>query len=382
MSDLDLDLLREWEPASPPSDEVRADALARLEAQFAPVTPRRSRTARRFGRRFAIAAVAATVLVAIAIFAIQRAVDERVERVKTVGVPKDALGGGEVGKDPVNILVIGSDARDGTNPEAFGTPAETGPPKSDTMFVLRVDGDTVRALWIPRDLLMSTNELFNSAFNTGPQAAIDAVERELGVTIDHYVELDFRSFVKVVDEVGGVAIYAPGPLRDSYSGLNLTGPGCRTLDGPMALAWVRSRHLEQLVGTEWTDASPRADLDRQQRQQEFLRAFGARVRAQTAGDPIKAVRIVDRLAQALIIDSKFEKAEIFGLVRALLDVEPGSLDLATIPVQASADGAHVVLAEPAASDALAVFRGQPAPATPAPSPLVPSPPLPSCQPEG
>ena len=380
MSDLDLDLLREWQPAAPPSDDVRADALAQLEAQYVSAAP--TRTRRGFGRRFVIVAVAATVLVAVAVFAIQRVVDDRVDNIKTVGVPKDALGGAEVGKDPVNILVLGSDSREHLGTDAFGTPAETGPPKSDTMFVLRIDGDSVRALWIPRDLVMSTNALFNSAFTVGPQAAIEAVRRELGVTIDHFVELDFRSFVKVVDEVGGVTIYAPGQMRDSYSGLALTGPGCRTLDGPTALAWVRSRHLERLVGTQWTDASPRADLDRQQRQQEFLRAFGSRVKARAGSDPIEAVRIVDRLAQSLVVDSQFGKGEILALVRALFDVEPGSLDLATIPVEASSDGAHVVLAQPAASDALAVFQGRPVPASPAPSPVVPSPPPLSCGQEG
>jgi LCP family protein required for cell wall assembly len=380
MSDLDLELLREWSPATPPSDEVRADARARLVAQYDAVEPVRTRGG--FGRRFLIAAVAATVLVAIAVFAIQRAVDDRVDQVKTVGVPKDVLGGGEIGKDPVNILVIGSDARDGSNPEAFGTPAETGPPKSDTMFVLRIDGDSVRALWIPRDLVMSTNALFNSAFNAGPKAAIEAVRRELGVTVDHYVELDFRSFVKVVDEVGGVTISSPGEVRDPYSGLRLTGPGCRTLDGPTSLAWVRSRHLEILDGTEWTDASPRADLDREQRQQEFLRAFAAQVKASAGDDPVEGVRIVDRLAQALVIDSQFGKGEVLRLARSLFDVAPDGLDLATIPVQASSDGAHLELAQPAASDALAVFQGRPVPASPAPTPLVPNRRPPSCAQKG
>jgi LCP family protein required for cell wall assembly len=362
--DLDLDLLREWEPAAAPSDEVRADALARLEASYVPTV--RPGVGRGFGRRLVIAAVAATVLVALAVFAIQRAVDDRVDRVKTIAVPKDVLGGGEVGKEPVNILVVGSDARDGANPEAFGTPAETARPRSDTMFVLRIDGPSVQALWIPRDLMMSTGAQFNSAFNAGPEASIEAVHRELGVTIDHYVELDFRSFVKVVDEIGGVRIYSPGQLRDSYSGLSLTGPGCRRLDGATALAWVRSRHLELFNGSQWTDASPRADLDREWRQQEFLRAFGARVKQRADGDPIAAVRIVDRLAQALVVDSHFSEGEIIGLTRAVFDLDPNALQAATIPVKGAGDGAHLELAEPDATYALAPFLGREAPAHPLP----------------
>ncbi len=355
MSDLDLDLLREWSPASPPSDEVRADALAQLQAQLSAVEPVRTRSG--FGRRFVIAAVAATVLVAVAVFGIQRAVDDRVDQVKTVGVPKDVLGGGGIGKDPVNILVIGSDARDGSNPEAFGTPAETGPPRSDTMFVLRIDGSWVQALWFPRDLIVGPppGRLINSTFNDGPQGVIDAVRTEFGITIDHYVEIDFRGFVKAVDALGGVTISSPGRARDMYSGLDLAGPGCVKLDGTRALQWVRSRHLEVFDGTTWRDASPHADLDRIQRQQEFLRSFALRAKAKIGDDPVAAVDVVDAIIPALTVDRGLGKAELLGLVRTVFEMDPNALQAATIPVEASSDGAHVVLDQPAAGQALQSF---------------------------
>jgi LCP family protein required for cell wall assembly len=357
MSDLDLDLelLRDWEPASPPSAEVRAHARSRLEQQYVPST--RPRTARGFGRRFAIAAVVATVLVALAIFGIQRAVDDRVAQVKTVAVPKDVLGGGEIGKEPVNILVVGSDARDGSNPQAFGTPAETGPPRSDTMFVLRIDGSSVQALWIPRDLVVGPppGQQINSTFNHGPQGLIDAVRTQLGITVDHFVEIDFRGFVKAVDALGGVTVYAPGQVRDAYSGLSLIGPGCRTLDGKAALAWVRSRHLEVLEGSEWKDANPHGDLDRIEREQEFFRSFGLRAKAKIGDDPTAAVDLVDSIVPALTVDSRLGKAEILGLVRIVFDMDPNALQSATIPVTPSADGAHLELDQPAAAQAVDAF---------------------------
>jgi LCP family protein required for cell wall assembly len=387
MSDLDLDLLREWSPASSPSDGVRAEALAQLRASYTAVPG--TRRGRGFGRRVAIAAVAATVLLAIAVFAIQRAVDERVDRVKTVAVPNGVLGGGEIGKDPVNILVVGSDARDGSNPEAFGTPAETGRPKSDTMFVLRIDGPSVRALWIPRDLVVGTpGRLINSTFNDGPKGLIDAVRAELGITVDHYVEVDFRGFVKAVDALGGVTISSPGRARDGYSGLVLDGPGCARLDGTRALQWVRSRHLEVLRGSEWTDASPHADLDRIQRQQEFFRSFGVRAKAKIGDDPAAAVDVVDSIIPALTVDSRLSKAEILGLVRTVFEMDPNALQAMTIPVTPTADGAHLVLDQPAAAKAVAAFlvvapprhadvTGPPSTTRPAPpTPTVAPPPCP------
>jgi LCP family protein required for cell wall assembly len=385
MSDLDLELLREWDVPPSPSPEVRADALARLESQYAPINPRPVRTGRGFGRRLVIAAVAATVLEAIAVFAVQRAVDARVDRVKTVGVPKDVLGGGEIGKDPVNILVVGSDARDGSNPEAFGTPAETGPPKSDTMFVLRIDGSWVQAMWFPRDLIVGPppGRLINKTFNHGPQGLIDAVRTEFGLTIDHYVEIDFRGFVKAVDALGGVTISSPGRARDVYSGLDLSGPGCVRLDGTRALQWVRSRHLEVYDGTQRTDASPHADLDRIQRQQEFLRSFALRAKTKIGDDPTAAVDLVDAIIPALTVDSRLSKAEILRLVRTVFDMDPNALQAMTIPVKASADGAHVVLDQPAAAQALQSFVDgrQPSPGNGTdPTTTLPPPPTPTLPP--
>jgi LCP family protein required for cell wall assembly len=384
MTDLDLEVLAAWTPEPvEASAEVREHALARLEAAYDGLpTTRRAPSRNRFVKQLAVAMVAVTVLVVGATVWVQREADDRFSKLETVGLPKNALGGGEVGRGPVNILVVGSDQRDGGNPEAFGTPAETGPARSDTMFVLRIDGTDVRGLWLPRDLITSTGVQLNSTFNRGPQALVDTITTDLGITLDHYIEVDFRSFPKIVDEVGGVRIYSPGRMRDAYTGLNLTGPGCRTLDGTTALQWVRSRHLETFDGTEWIDASPRADLDRQARQQEFIRALARRAKVDTAGDPAAAVRLADAVIPALLIDSEFTRAEIVALVRALADVDPASLQLATVPIKVSPDNeGQVVLAQPDADQALAPFRAQ-TPSTPAPSSgqsvVPPAAPTPEC----
>ena len=371
----DLDLLQEWMPAVEASDEVRAHARAVLEARAAsgPGSPSPHRRApRRLGGRVLVACAVATALVAGAIVWSQREVDQRVSKVKTVAVPKDALGGGELGSGPVNILVVGSDSRALlNNAAAFGSAKDVPGARSDTMIIVHVDGDSARALWIPRDLTATAGSTdtstINASFSAGPAGLIAALDARLGISIDHYVEINFASFEKVVDILGGVGIVTEGPVRDRFTGLDLPGPGCQSLDGTKALQWVRSRHLEQLVNGVWTDASPRADLDRAARQQLFMRAIERAARARVGHDPQAALALADAVFPELKVDSQFSRSEILGLVRVLLGMNAGGLTTATLPVVAA--GAAVDLQLPEADAALAPFRGQaPAPtATPTPS---------------
>jgi LCP family protein required for cell wall assembly len=362
MSDLDLDLLREWSPAPPPSAEVRADALEHLRQQI--VAGVRAKPASQFGRRLVIAALAVSVLVAGAIIWAQRAVDDRIDRVKTVTVPDWALGDGTIGKEPVTILVVGTDPR-----RYEGDQSE----RTDTIVLVRLAGDGVTALWLPRDLQVDTGKLVDASAR-GPAFLVDTIRLELGAVVDHYVEVDFNAFERIVDEVGGVSLFFPGPVRDVFSGFAADGPACQTLDGQDALAWVRSRHVELFEGGEWTDAlSTRADLDRQRHQQEFVRALSQRVRERIGDDPAAAVRLADVLVPALVVDAGFENDEIRRLVGALVQQEPTNLRLSTLPWKVV--GTELQIAQPAADDALAPFRGdRPAPAataTPTPPATTP-----------
>ncbi|CAM5453912.1 LCP family protein OS=Streptomyces tendae OX=1932 GN=GUR47_28220 PE=3 SV=1 [Streptomyces tendae] len=62
----------------------------------------------------------------------------------------------------------------------------------------------------------------------GPQLTIRTVEAMTRVKIDHYLEVDFTSFMKTVDVLGGVKICTVQPLKDSYTGLDLPA-GTHTL---------------------------------------------------------------------------------------------------------------------------------------------------------
>src|SRR4029077_11443630 len=129
----------------------------------------------------------------------------------------------------------------------------------------------------PRDLWVSiagtgSNERINTAYsvNDGPQRLIDTLRQDFGITINHYVELDFKSFKGIVDAVGGVPMSFQTPMRDRNSGLYVDTAGCTTLDGDQALAFARSRHLEYMDSKLKWVSDPSADLGRINRQQVFL----------------------------------------------------------------------------------------------------------------
>ncbi|GAA3948304.1 LCP family protein [Gordonia caeni] len=121
---------------------------------------------------------------------------------------------------------------------------------------------------VPRDLYVPIpgmgNHKINAAFNEGgPQLLVQTVEGLSGLRIDHYAEIGFGGFDRLVDSVGGVEMCLDQPLRDPMAGLRLNA-GCQKLDGAQALGLVRTR------------AFPNADLERVVNQRKFLTALMSR----------------------------------------------------------------------------------------------------------
>ncbi|MFI1503872.1 LCP family protein [Streptomyces sp. NPDC020597] len=178
-----------------------------------------------------------------------------------------------------NILVLGSDSRSGAN-KKLGGGADDGSARSDTAMVVHVYEGHKRAsvVSIPRDTLIdrpactdaegvthdaASDVMFNSAYSTGGAAcAVKTVEAISGIRMDHYLEVDFAGFEKLVDELGGVEVTTTEAIDDPESHLKL-GAGTHTLTGGQALGLVRTRHG---VG----DGS---DLGRIQLQQAFVKAL-------------------------------------------------------------------------------------------------------------
>ena len=236
------------------------------------------------------------------------------------------------GTGATNYLVVGTDSREGLDGDVenagviFGSEGE----RTDTIAVLRIDGDDVRLLAIPRDLWVpvdGTERRINAAFALGgPELLIRTVQDQLGIGIDHYLEVDFAGFLSLVDVLGTVSIDVPHPAFDPKSGLSLPTAGVNELDSTQALAYVRSRAYTEIVdGAELQD--PRADLGRVERQQKFLSAvFGE------LGDtrnPFTLLDALDGVAANVRVDDDLGIRSVMSLGLTIRGAEPVTATLPT-----------------------------------------------------
>ena len=277
------------------------------------------------------------------------------------------------GDGPTLVLVVGSDSRAAvTNePDAFGTPQMVTGQRSDTIMVVRIDPDEDRAavLSVPRDLWVpiasgGVNRI-NTAFEKGPDNLVRTVSGALGLPIHHYVEIDFAGFRDIVGAVGGVAVYFPTPVRDLVTGLQVDRAGCVELNGKSALSYVRSRNLESMVGGRWQGGGA-GDLDRINRQQDFIRRVLGRVRS--VRNPLTLHRLVTTGTENLRFDDRLSAGELEELALRFRSLDPADLEMQTVPAVFD----HVVinrrrasilrLQQPQATAAIAQFLAGPPPA--------------------
>ena len=323
-----------------------------------------ARVARDLPRRVALALAWVLGIVVVGFLAANVALELKLASAHRVGL---TLADGPAGGG-ANYLLIGSDSRafvaDATDAQAFGEAGAAGGQRSDTIMVLHTDPDSARALLMsfPRDTWVDIPgrgaAKINAAFNDGPQAVIDTLAANFDVPIHHYVEVDFDAFRDLVDAVGTVPVYFPVPARDELSGLGVGFPGCVQLDGPGALAFVRSRHLELLDpgSGRWVAADPIPDLGRVARQQALLRALGSRAMDEALANPIQGNRIVDEALSGLTLDDDFGRTDVFRLIQALApeegDGDATGPDSQTLPTQPATRGGQSVLVASSDADSL------------------------------
>ncbi|MHA3702384.1 LCP family protein [Jatrophihabitans sp. YIM 134969] len=161
------------------------------------------------------------------------------------------------GGDGATWLLVGSDARSdapaGAGP--FGTTADAPGDHADAVVAVHVAHGRTTAISVPRDLLLSAGDGSISRLAlllARPQDLVDGLCRTLHLPVDHLVVIGMDAFAGAVDDVGGVTVEIPSPVRDRGSGLDLPHAGRLRLDGAQALALVRSRHPETLVDGRWT----------------------------------------------------------------------------------------------------------------------------------
>ncbi|MFI5532223.1 LCP family protein [Kitasatospora sp. NPDC051853] len=241
------------------------------------------------------------------------------------------------------FLVAGTDDREGIPASTLKGLLHAGGESchcTDTLMVVQLaeHGGRASVVSIPRDSyvvipahrdLATGREVpeghgkVNAAYGMGgPALTVRTVERNTGLRIDHYLQVDFLSFVSTVDALGGVEVCTAKPLKDQYSGLDLPA-GTTRLDGAGALKYVRARHV---------DGS--SDLGRMQRQQKFL----AQLLRQATGsgtllNPVKLTRVTETVLRSVKADQDLSSADLVALATQLKDLSPATADFATVPLK-------------------------------------------------
>ncbi|MEV7972675.1 LCP family protein [Cellulomonas sp. NPDC089187] len=249
---------------------------------------------------------------------------------------------------PVNILLLGSDERDGEN-EALG--GYVGGMRSDTSIVAHISADRTRVelVSIPRDSLVDIpsctmsdgsttapqrNTMFNSAFSIGADNGGDVasaaactwntVQTNTGVPINHFVVVDFAGFVNMIDALDGVEMCIPNDMSAPKAGLYLNA-GNQRLNGTQALAFARAR-----TGVGVGDGS---DTNRLGRQQELLAGVMRELLTKNMlTDVQQLIRFLDQATASLSVDSGFGSiTDMAALGYSLRGISSDNISFMTIP---------------------------------------------------
>jgi len=239
-----------------------------------------------------------------------------------------------------NWLIAGSDSRGGlTRAEeaqlALGHDISGG--RSDTIMLLHMPSNGTRPtlVSIPRDSYVPIQghgyNKINAAYSLGgPKLLIQTVQNRTGLHIDHYMGIGFGGLVDVVNDVGGVTVCLPGPMKDPKAGLNLKA-GCQVLNGDQALGFVRTRAFAE------------GDLQREQDQRILLKGILSKMTsAGTLANPFAVIPAANGAASAITVDQGTGLSSLVSVAFALRDPVTTAVPLAPDPFASTGVGSVVV----------------------------------------
>jgi len=268
----------------------------------------------------------------------------------------------------VNILVMGTDSREGANAGVSGDDA--GGPRSDTTFIAHVSADRTRVdvVSIPRDVYITIpqctdengkvipeagwmNMGFNAAFAygyesggsiaTGAACTIRAVEEMSNVFIDAYVVVDFMGFVDVVNAVGGLDVTLLCPIYSKNAGGLDLPAGEVHIDGIEAVNLARARTGQGLGGG--------SDLERINRQHRLFDALLDKVyQMNYVTNFPQLYSLVGAVIGSLTTNLGTNLADIAGFAFSLKNFNTNNITFITIPVSDAENHSNVVLRKSAA----------------------------------
>ncbi|MHA4819522.1 LCP family protein [Streptomyces aculeolatus] len=259
------------------------------------------------------------------------------------------------GQTPLDILLLGSDSRNSDeNVRLGGARADRGrKPLADVQMLLHVSADrsNMSVVSVPRDTRVTipectdpddgtvypetTSATINTSLqNGGPGCTVAAWEAMTGVSIDHFMMIDFAGVVSMADAVGGVPVCVRDNVYDEDSGLRLE-EGETTIKGEQALQWLRTRH-----GFE--DGS---DIGRTHAQHQYMNSMARELKeGAKLSDPGKLRRLAEAATNALTVDEGLgDLKKLYDLGNDIKRVPAERITMTTMPwVPDPQNNAHVV----------------------------------------
>ncbi|MFP5313435.1 MAG: LCP family protein, partial [Actinomycetes bacterium] len=316
------------------------------------------------------------------------------------GESTEAAGNDATGR--LQILILGSDTRDGKNSEYGTSDDSTGYGKSDVMMLMDISEDNkrVNVISFPRDLLVDipdckdkktgtdyparTGVMINEAMSeAGIGCAVDTINKLTGMQVDHFMMADFNAVKELSNAVGGVEVCISDAVYDPDSRLRLPA-GTSSVQGEMALAYLRTRHA-------FADGG---DLGRIKAQQGFLSSLTRKIKDDgTLSDPARMLKIADVVTRNLTVDDGLASIPtLLTIGNRLKDIDISKVAFVAAPTTpAPLDPNRLVIAEPAGAQLFSALRRNvdltdptapttPSPgdtATPSPAPSETVPPVPA-----
>ena len=239
---------------------------------------------------------------------------------------------------PLDILVVGSDTRDGQGAEFGDVDSEL----ADVIMLLHISKDRKDAVVVsfPRDLLVSIPECpnpeggtfsamdrqqINSSIGYGGVACTHlTVEEFTGLEIPFVAMIDFKGVIEMSNAVGGVEVVIDKPISDAYSNFYIDS-GTHTLQGAQALGFLRTRHG---VG----DGS---DLARISNQQLFLTSLFNKIKQDgTLNNPLRLYSLASAAARNMkLSESMTDLATMVTLAGAMRDVDSSKMVFTQVPTR-------------------------------------------------
>lgn len=276
------------------------------------------------------------------------------------------------GQTPLNILLIGSDARDSKANQKLGGAKETfgAPPLADVQMLLHISADrsNLSVISMPRDTMLkmpkctapdgevfpaSTTEVqTNQSLGRGGPGCTVATWYELtGIRIDHFMMIDFAGVVSMADAIGGVPVCVDANInsrgRDGKgSGLKLE-KGTTYVQGEQALQWLRTRY-----GFE-----DNTDLGRAKAQHQYMNSMVRQLRKGTKlTDPAKLMNLAEAATEALTVDKGLDTVKkLYDLAEEFKKVPTKRITMSTMP-NVYGTGTNNGRVYPKAGDAEQLFR--------------------------